>query len=143
MKLGSQRFASLIADLEDKWGDGSDLFSQASAEPRLPKFGGMECIGSPQESSPSHFKEREMTEEHYHFQPAEPRAFKCYNYVGDENIKTPLPPTAVIVSTKSFRTKDGSWLTVFSCSLEETCHAYFCHYARKKLSQKREEVSSD
>jgi len=85
-----------------------------------------------------------MPEEiHYHFQPAEPHAFKCYNFIGDENIKVPLPPSAVITSTKAYRAKDGTWLASFSCNLEEACHAYICYYARKKLKEEKKEVSSD
>jgi len=85
-----------------------------------------------------------LEEVHYHFQPANPRAFKCYTFVGDEEVKISFPPTVVIVSTKAYRSpKDGSWLTVFSCSLEENCHAYICHYARKKLKEEKKEVSSD
>jgi len=80
-----------------------------------------------------------MEEVHYHFQPAEARAFRCYIFMGDEDVKLSVPPTAVIALTRAYRTKDGTWIVGWSCSLEDACHAYVCVYAKKKL--KKEEVN--
>jgi len=77
----------------------------------------------------------EAKEVHYHFQPVV-RAFRCYTFVGEEKI--PFPPTAVLASTSAYRTKIGTWITTFSCSLEDSCHAYVCIYARKKLRKAEE-----
>jgi len=67
-----------------------------------------------------------------------PRAFKCYTYVGDQELRHPAP-TAVIVCSRLRQMGEGYWYPSYSCSLEEHCHAYICFYARKKIEREAQE----